>query len=84
MWMLPLYLHVNQKSNNDDGMYVFIALKGHTFYNLFTLARKQGFAKHSSSLNKYGNDGKRGISIVCCHSHLRSVDVLCKAQQGPM
>ena len=52
MWMLPLYLHVNQKSNYDDGMHVFTALKGHTFYNLFTLARKQGFAKHSSSLNK--------------------------------
>ena len=47
---------------------MFIALKGHSFYNLFILVRKQGLAKNSSSLNKLRNDGRRGISIACCNS----------------
>ena len=60
---------------------VFISLKGHSFYNLFFLAIKQVLAKHLCSLNKLGNDGRRGISIACCYSHLCYTSyVLCKAQ----
>ena len=41
-------------------MCVFIALKGHSFYNLFIFARTQGPAKLS----------RRSISIACYHSRL--------------
>ena len=47
-----------------------ISLKGHYFYNLFIFTRTQGLAKLSFSLNKWRNDGRRGISTACCHSHL--------------
>ena len=49
---------------------MFIDLKCHSFYNLFIFARTQGLAKLSTSLNKKRNDGRGGISIACCHSHL--------------
>ena len=45
---------------------VFIALKGHSFYDLFIFSRTQWLAKLSSWLSYWG----RGVSIACCHSHL--------------
>ena len=35
-----------------------------------TSVRMQAFVKLSSTSSKYRNDGRRGISIACCHSYL--------------